>query len=201
MDPPPERPTGATLERQPLPVSAPRPRGPVLIRGWSALHLAAFALLLAVAAASATVVYGELTAEPPAPAAATEPPAAPVPAAPPAQERVFVMPPLQSYAEVTERPLFSPSRRPATVTQQVAGPASSLALVGVVISRDGGVALIRSGKAPALARVREGQQIEGWTVRSIAPDRVVVRNGTSEAQLKLHEDAPAAKDASSLSGQ
>jgi len=124
-----------------------------------------------------------------------------VPAAPPAQERVFVMPPLQSYAEVTERPLFSPSRRPATVTQQVAGPASSLALVGVVISRDGGVALIRSGKAPALARVREGQQIEGWTVRSIAPDRVVVRNGTSEAQLKLHEDAPAAKDASSLSGQ
>ncbi|HUN46505.1 MAG TPA: type II secretion system protein N [Stellaceae bacterium] len=201
MDPLPERPTGATLERQVLPVSAPRPRGPVLIRGWSGLHLGGFALLLAVAAASAAVIYGELTAEPPVPVAASEPSGASALPAPPAQEPVFAMPPLQSYAEVTERPLFSPSRRPATVTLQMAGPSSSLALVGVVISRDGGIALIRSGKGPALARVREGQQVEGWTVRSIAPDRVVVRNGTSEAQLKLHDDAPAAKDANSQSAQ
>jgi len=197
----PERPTGASADRQPRPASARRPRGPVLIRGWSALHLAGFALLLTISAACAAIVYGEITAEPTSPIAAIAPAAAPALPVPAAEEPAFAVPPLQTYAEVTERPLFSPSRRPAAVTQQVAGPASSLALVGVVISGDGRVALIRQGKAPALARVREGQQVEGWTVRSIAPDRVVVRNGTSEAQLKLHEDTTAAKDGNSQSGQ
>jgi hypothetical protein len=178
-------------DRRPLPVStagARRP-GPTLIRGWSTLHLAGFAVLLAVCMACAVVVYRELADEATM-AGNGEPPVAPAIAAAAAEDGSFVMPPLATYNEVTARPLFSVTRRPAAAARQTSAAMSSLTLAGVVISRDGRVALIRQGKSPGLTRVREGQHVGGWTVQSIAADRVVVSDGAAQAELKLLEDAP-----------
>ena len=189
-----ERPVGAVAERpSPTTIGVPGRRGPAPIRGWTVMHFLAFAALVAISLLCAAMLYRELTEPAPAPSkAAAGQATVTAPVAPPAGAPAsFAMPPLQAYAEVTARPLFSPGRRPPSVSQQVAGPASSLALVGVVISRDGRIALIRQGKAPAAARVQEGQLVDGWTVKSIAADRVVVRSGATEAELKLHEDAPA----------
>jgi len=191
-----ELPTGAAADRRPVPASivAPRRLGPTLIRGWSTLHLTAFTALLAVCLVCAAVVYRELASETPSLiAGGAEPAVTPAISPPAAEDGSFVMPPLATYSEVTARPLFSASRRPATAVQQTA-VMSSLALAGVVISRDGRVALIRQGKSPGLTRAREGQQVGGWTVRSIAADRVVVSDGVAVAELKLHEDPAPNRD-------
>jgi hypothetical protein len=176
-------------DRRPLPPSAITARrpGPTLIRGWSALHLAGFAVLIVACVTCAAVVYLELTDEPVVVRAAETAASAPS-LATTAEDGPFVMPPLATYDEVTARPLFSVTRRPAAVARQASATMSSLTLAGVVISRDGRVALIRQDKSPSLTRAREGQQVGGWTVQSIAADRVVVSNGAAQTELKLHED-------------
>lgn len=186
---PAERPPDVAEDRRPLPVPAAGARraGPTLIRGWSALHLAGFAALLATCLACAVVVYRELANEA-AMAADGELPVAVAISAATAEDGLFVMPPLASYDEVTARPLFSVTRRPAAIARQASAAMSSLTLAGVAISRDGRVALIRQDKSTSLTRAREGQQVGGWTVQSIAADRVVVSNGAAQAELKLHED-------------
>lgn len=178
-----------------------RRAAPTLIRGWSSLHLAGFAVLFAICLVCAVVVYRELADETPALiAGGAEPSVAAAISAPAAADGTFVMPPLASYGEVTARPLFSASRRPAAAARQTA-VMSSLALAGVVISRDGRVALIRQGKSPGLTRAREGQQVGGWTVRSIAADRVVISDGATQTELKLHEDPAPSRDGSAQPAQ
>lgn len=135
----------------------------------------------------AVVVYRELTDEP-VMARTGEPTAAAAISAAAAEDGPFVMPPLASYDEVTARPLFSVTRRPAAIARPASAAMSSLTLAGVVISRDGRVALIRQDKSPSLTRAREGQQVGGWTVQAITVDRVVVSNGAAQTELKLHED-------------
>jgi general secretion pathway protein N len=119
-------------------------------------------------------------------------PARPLPPLPAA----FGLPPLSSYAEVAERPLFSATRRrrPEEAGQDLLGKSSSFVLVGVVISQAGRVALVQHGHPGELARLGEGQAVEGWAVQSILPDRVVLQHGATEYELKL-KDLPAAPGA------
>ena len=180
-----ELPTGAAAERRPLTTitDGARRAGPTLIRGWSAMHFAGFAALLMISVVCAAIVYRELTQAGPTPIVGSGEAPAALAVPPTPAEGTFVMPPLDTYREVTARPLFSATRRPAATASHAAAPMASFALAGVVISSDGRVALIRQGKTPGLIRVKEGQQIEGWTVRSIAADRVVVSNGAADAEI------------------
>ena len=150
-------------------------------------------VLVALCLALGAIIYAELgparDATPAAPAAAAA--GDPAPALPP-QPSSFTLPPIETYAEVAQRPLFSPTRQPPPpeAAQDALGKSSGFALIGIIIVEDGRIALIQHGRPPVLARLKEGQVVEGWTVQSILPDRVMLQHGATEHELKLR-DRPA----------
>ncbi|HEY3919306.1 MAG TPA: hypothetical protein VGL83_16065 [Stellaceae bacterium] len=144
------------------------------------------ALCLALGALAATEL-GEPGLAPQAPAR-NAPPDKARPAIPAAA--AFALPPVQSFAVVTERPLFSPDRKPPQHADDSAGAWSSFVLTGVIITPQSREALVLHGKPPTVAHVEEGQALEGWTVASIFPDHVVFRDGLDEHELKLIPKAP-----------
>jgi len=90
-------------------------------------------------------------------------------------------------ASITERPLFSPTRRPATVTASVAGgPAASDTvprLTGVIVGPSGGWAIFAGadGKSHAAGA---GDVIGAFKVRTIDPGAVTLTG--SEGDRVLH---------------
>jgi len=140
----------------------------------------------------AGVIYEELgrpAIEPAANAASARPAASPSKALVAAPS--FAMPPLRNYAEVTARPLFSQTRRPPP--EVPSGPpaqTSSFTLVGTILSERGRHALIEHGQPPRLERFTEGQEIDGWVIEKILPDKAVVRHGDTQEDIKP-KDKPA----------
>jgi general secretion pathway protein N len=94
----------------------------------------------------------------------------------------FSMPPLSAYADVVARPLFSSTRRPAAQAALDDKPAD-FTLVGIVISPGERHALLRHGSPAQLEHVVEGQSVDGWTVTSIEPGRVLLAQSGREAEI------------------
>jgi len=97
-------------------------------------------------------------------------------------------PSLESFAEVVERTLFEPSRRPSRQGGASAGRAAdagALALVGVVIGPEGPLALLRDGASPA-ERLAPGASIGEWMVDEVRSDGVRLRRGGETRELLLH---------------
>jgi general secretion pathway protein N len=147
-------------------------------------------LLGVLCCALATIVVLEIgsgagEATSPSLSAAPLPPLPPLPAA-------FSLPPLARYAEVAERPLFSATRQrpPAEAGQDLLGKSSSFVLLGVILSERGRAALVQHGHPSEMARVTEGQAVEGWTVQSILPDRILLQHGATDVELKLKDLPP-----------
>lgn len=98
--------------------------------------------------------------------------------------------------EIAARPLFSADRRPyeppPEPVQEVvptAIPSVPLELAGIFVSEADKAALVLvsdNGNPPAW--LREGQSIEGWRVATIEQDRVLLRQGEQERELRLRED-------------
>ena len=115
---------------------------------------------------------------------AARPPAAPA-AAPPALR------PLADYAAIVERPLFSPSRRP-TPGVAAAAPATGhrFRLIGIVGTGAMRKAFVADGGRRA--EIVAGDTLDGgWTVKEIAPDRVLLSSPAGEAVLRLTQPAAA----------
>lgn len=105
----------------------------------------------------------------------------------------FAMPPLTAYAEIAERPLFTPSRRPpdadedASVEQaQTAGPGLFI-LTGVILSGTEKIAFLASRSSDEVKRLREGDDMDGWTLVSVEPDKVVLRSTGREQEVLLED--------------
>lgn len=98
----------------------------------------------------------------------------------------FTMPPLGAFAEVLARPLFSPTRRPGEHAGALAA-SSSFTLVAIIITPQDRHALLGFGQPVKIARVREGQDISGWTVDEILPDKVIVRHADVREEVKAKE--------------
>ncbi len=151
-------------------------------------------LLLLICCALAGLIYVEAErpdVEPPANAAVAPPRA---PEASEASAPSFSMPPLRDYAEVLERPLFSPTRRrPPPAAGAADAQSSPFVLVGVVLSAGGKHALIEHAQPRRLDRVVEGQDLDGWTVEEIRLDRVVFRRGDARIEVKPKDKAPPQK--------
>jgi len=97
-----------------------------------------------------------------------------------------------SLAVVLERPVFSETRRPrGTATGGAQATPIDFTLLGVVISGSQRSALIRTGKGEAVQRLTEGEDIAGWKLVQIAPDRIVVRRDRVEADVFLDYSTPA----------
>lgn len=107
----------------------------------------------------------------------------------------FVMPPQDTYAEVSERPLFLRSRRPLPPDLEVrnetpTGTATAaFILSGVVLTGTQRMALIQTQSSPKIVRVEEGQEYEGWIVEAIHPNRVVMRRGEDVSEIVLEDRA------------
>lgn len=145
-------------------------------------------VLGALCLALGATLYRELDGASRPPVAA--PAAAPAAAAPlPPEPAAAALPPLGAYADVVQRPLFAPTRRPPPpeAAQDLLGAAEGFALLGTVIADDRRSALIRYGRPPRLARLGEGQAVEGWTVRTILPDRVLLEHGATRRELTLRD--------------
>lgn len=158
------------------------------IRSWPSLQVTAIGLLAITSVAMSGVIYAEITAPPlampaenAAPANAPRGRAAGSTAAP-----KFALPPLPSFSAVTDRPLFAQTRRPPPQgSNDAPGAWSAFVLAGIIISPTSREVLIIHGQPPALVHLQEGQDVEGWTVASIQADRIVLRGGDGDHELKL----------------
>jgi hypothetical protein len=102
----------------------------------------------------------------------------------------FDAPPKQAFSEVDDRLVFNPARtRVVAPSQPGASNATSLpsdlSLVGVILDDSRKLALFKSPTAPLAVGVELGGSIEGWQVMRIEPDRVALRAGGPEQELKL----------------
>jgi hypothetical protein len=59
-------------------------------------------------------------------------------------------------------------------------------LIGVTITGEERAALVAAGGPPRWLRI--GQELDGWRVLSIEPDRVHMRRGDEEALLRLRRE-------------
>jgi hypothetical protein len=102
-------------------------------------------------------------------------------------------PPISTFAEIVERPLFAQSRRPApkkeTKVAEAAPKPETFDLIGVVISPAGRMALLRTIATSEIVRAVEGQNVGGWEVHAIKPMQVVLRRGDDSDVLKLSDAA------------
>lgn len=105
----------------------------------------------------------------------------------------FAMPPITTYPETIKRPLFSPSRQPPVETTEIPGPKAvpnsdiKARLSGIIITPEGRFALLQKPTETEAIRVSEGQNFEGWVVKSIHADRIVLNRGDS-TQVVMIED-------------
>jgi hypothetical protein len=104
--------------------------------------------------------------------------------------KVAALPPLDSFAAVFARPLFSPSRRPAASTTVASGAlAGRYVLLGLVSVGDKRHALIADGDRRI--ELAEGAAIDGWTVTRIEQDRVLLSSPAGRTTLTLRAAAAA----------
>lgn len=114
-------------------------------------------------------------------------------------ESSFVLPPLEEFGAIVERPLFSPDRKPlATASAPEAGdqPADGgsaggqLLLAGTATDQgDRAVAILHDVAQGTQYRVWVGDQVAGWTVQAIRPREIVLANATRQVTVTLDEPA------------
>jgi hypothetical protein len=146
-------------------------------------------LVAGAALVMACIVYAEIRARPLIDDMTSSQTAAKISIASPALRQE--MPEKARFAAIVERPVFSPTRRPPS--EEAAAPIAALdaALSGVVISSGEQFALLKSGTSNEPVRLKEGDEILGWTVARIEPNRILVRHDTMEQELLLDFGAPA----------
>jgi len=116
-------------------------------------------------------------------------PAVRPPAAGEALPRLAALPTYADFAEITARPLFAPTRRPDAAGVPI-GIEARYRLLGIVIAGAARHALVAPVAGGAALELAEGGDVEGWTVRKIEGDRVVLVSPAG-ATASLRVQAPA----------
>lgn len=105
--------------------------------------------------------------------------------------------PLSALRATLERPLFSPSRRPpapppAALPVAEAPPPPPpepehplLALLGTVVGGPQNIAVVRDQSTNSLVRVRVGEAVSGWTLRTVEPRSVTVEKDSHSVTVAL----------------
>ncbi len=153
--------------------------------GWAALFampVVALAAVLAVEVADAVQMPAAV-----APAAGSGPLDEEVPAV------VVAAAPAGASREIVERPLFFSSRRPLPPEPLLVAearpepePPITFVLIGTILTGSSRTALVKPEREPPVELV-PGQALNGWTVRSIDADRIMVRHGANEQLLGLRD--------------
>jgi hypothetical protein len=115
---------------------------------------------------------------------------------PPGAPAEFQPPPRRQFHVTADRPLFSKSRRPWMAppppkVEQAKGPiavATPVELVGVLLTDQGGSALLLAGGETKASWVRQGEVFLGWQIESIERDWVELRQGDRTEIVELRDD-------------
>ena len=107
---------------------------------------------------------------------------------------------LDTLAATRDRPLFAPSRskpppppppepeRPPPEPKAPPPPPPEplhFRLVGVVIDTSGGIALLKDEQSGEIHRVRQGEDVQGWTLKSVVARSVELTREDQTAALRL----------------
>ena len=97
---------------------------------------------------------------------------------------------VRSYDVISNRPLFSETRRPPDHAGENAPDVDSevlrhVGLTGVVITPERKTALIYSQKSPAMLNLQEGESFEGWRLDKVLQDRIVLSHGGETAEIVI----------------
>lgn len=99
------------------------------------------------------------------------------------------LPPIESFSETVERPLFLPDRRPPAIeeTQEEAEDVESglFTLLGIIVSPTQRIALVKVRGSQAVLQLSEGQQANGWTVLQIRPEEVIFESNDKTETIEL----------------
>ena len=149
-------------------------------------------VLLGVCVALGAFVFDQVRKAPPGPPTSAgggeTPPLAALPAQP-----SYSLAPMADFSAILERPLFSPTRRPPAEGVAAVAPSEpelKVTLVGVIISSDEQIAIVKLNDAASFARLSVGDSFQGWVLDSIEPSRVTFRRGDIEEHIELTFDVP-----------
>ena len=140
-------------------------------------------LLTLVSVVLAWSIFAELTANPVPEVASIVRIDRPLSIAPAPPAAAFALPPIESFADVLARPIFSQTRRPPVDDVVVAvapDPVLDIRLRGVVLTGESRIALIIPAGGSDVVRLTENEKFEGWTLIAIEPDQVVFRREDEE---------------------
>lgn len=149
-------------------------------------------VLCAVVAALGLVNWWVMELEPQPPLAGPGRARVDSPAAPLSSSRPVDHRPLSDFEEIVRRPLFTANRSPFVPpesTQTVARPGlrpPDIRLVGVAIDASKKQALLRTPQQPQGRWVEEGDSIDGWLLRGVRDDAVIVASGQQTYELRLY---------------
>jgi len=118
----------------------------------------------------------------------------------------LALPPLESFSETLNRPLFTATRRPpsplaALQGQQAAAPAQpertgprgeklvlgTYLLNGIVVTPEQKIVLLKHAVSGKAVKVSEGEALDDWTVATVAPEYVILRRGDREERVSIRE--------------
>jgi len=117
------------------------------------------------------------------------------PATPPEAKLLpaFAMPPLApGFPETLDRPLFVPTRRPppAAASGQIEFKPGQFVLLGTSITKEfGDIAIVKELATNKSFSVRRGEQINGITVETVEPNRIVLKLGASTEEVAMKTQA------------
>jgi hypothetical protein len=111
---------------------------------------------------------------------------------------------LDKLHDTTRRPLFEKSRRPIEAPAQLPLPKAeppapvaaravdqnALSLLGIVASEGRTIALLKRNQTGQNIRVEVGEEVDGWTIVRIEPQRVFLRQGDTQIALQLFRKKP-----------
>ena len=105
---------------------------------------------------------------------------------------------IDEYSELIERPLFFNERRPIEISddngeesgaEQKVVEEVTFSLIGIINTPDSVYALFKDPKAKPdenkFKRFKQGDDIDGWTLKEINSDHVIISSGTDSQQILL----------------
>lgn len=98
-----------------------------------------------------------------------------------------------AYPETAERPVFTPTRRPApeAPAAQSTFQKGQFVLQGVIVVGDNRVAMLREKSSGRVIRIERGREVNGIKVVEIQPETVTLSLGSEEEKLSLSVQKPA----------
>lgn len=105
---------------------------------------------------------------------------------------------LDEYSELVERPLFFTDRRPIVISEDSEEETGAekkefkdltYSLIGIISTPDNAYALFHDPKSKSeenkFKHLKLGGNIDGWTLKEIKPDRVIISSGTDSQEILL----------------